>query len=726
MSISIKSKEHKHSFLNGLSLKEDSENLIVEGYIATDHVDDVGDYIPKSTLQKLADRVNRSSQANKISMHHDRSETTMAGVMKNARLQQTEDGHWGVMVEATVNPAYPDYASLSKEIEIGTIDGFSIEYETNSSHPQLMQINGNNKEVRVLDDITIYGAGWASRPINDQAKITNHTYKEFINLKEVSKMKQKEETPEVEATAKEEIVEEKTEEVKNDDSTESQSEDAPKEEPEEVSEEKEFKAFKEMKKKAKEKEALTLNVKEIMRGMQPVNQPIMQTGNNLEKKEVAVEVKGMVDSYKKATIECKEWKADGGIMNRTGDINLQLKKAAKMYDHLSKIYPQGIKAGSMRSGKESAWDSIPDAGLGNTSDCGLATQSFEVKEDHWKNLEIKGANPFATTTSQLSDSAHYMAAPELSDVFDPVIYNMLNDKTTFYGLLKKVDASKYSYAYEWRSIYGAAAVDGALAEGGQITPDSTDRIILRQPFKSYYGAVNITGQMISAAKGQGAMGNILAIEVKDVTRALLRDMNSNLLVGLEDGSNDGNEAMGLTYVCEKGTTYTDLYIGNSRSTYKLEGNSEAASSANITKGRLRKAFRACEAGDSSLQANNGGLYSSADKSDLLIVTHHIQKDKILATYDDAQRFTSVSARAGFEGLPTFDGVPIHADNQCTSSVLFVVDMRHTFLAVQVPPTYTAWGKRYQYDEEGGFIKTYFNLVCTKPGNNYMCTGLATA
>ncbi len=30
-----------------------------------------------------------------------------------------------------------------------------------------------------------------------------------------------------------------------------------------------------------------------------------------------------------------------------------------------------------------------------------------------------------------------------------------------------------------------------------------------------------------------------------------------------------------------------------------------------------------------------------------------------------------------------------------------------------------------YDETSGFIKTYFNLVCTKPGNNAMVTGLKT-
>ncbi len=735
-------KEIKHSFLNGLSVKElEGDNLVIEGYVATNHIDNthllskpgevhLDDMLPEGTLDSIANQINTSSFSNKLSVHHRdvNPESPVAGAIKNnAKVIDTQDGHKGVWVEATINKAHPEYEAIKSEVEQGMIDGFSIEFETLQSHPKII----GDKEVRVIDNILIGGVGLASRPINPRAQIKNYTYKELLKFKTkgVSQMK---ETKEDEAPAEkpeEEKVEEKpAEEESKDDSQESKPEEESKEE---SSEEKEFKEFKEMKRKGAEKEALILSMKEVMKDLEPKDMPRFQSGMQFEDKELK-EVKSLVDNYKKTSLECKEWthtpnaNRDESIISRKGDINLQLKEAAKLHNHFNKMYPQGIPTGPMRMGEEALWDSIPDPGFANTSDCGLGTQDFEIKESHWNKMETKGANPFETTTSQISAASHYLAAPELADIYDPVIYNMLNDKTTFYGLLKKVDASKYSYAYGWRAIYGRAAVPGAQAEGATLTPDSTDRIILRQPFKFYYGAVRITGQMIAAAKGQSAVGDIMALEIKDVTRTLLRDINSNLLIGTEDGSNDGAEALGLTYLCEKGSSYTDLYIGVSRNTYKLEGNSESASSANITKGRLRKGLRACKAGSSSLQANNGGTHSSADPADLLIITHHIQKDKILALFDDAQRFNTVSAKAGFEGMPTFDGIPIHEDNQCTSSVLFIVDMRHTFLAVQVPPTFTAWGQQYNYDIESGFIKTYFNLVCTKPGNNYMVTSLATS
>ena len=468
-----------------------------------------------------------------------------------------------------------------------------------------------------------------------------------------------------------------------------------------------------------------LNIKEAMKTMDPVNQPLVQEGTNLETKEV--EFKEMVGGYEKTHLEMKEWtpltnaNRDDSSLARNGNIDVQFKEAAKLHDKLdlemkSRGLP-GLGLGKTRYGESIRCDMSTQEGL--------ASSNFEVKESHWKDLEMK-ANPLTTTTSQISAASHYMAAAELADVYDPVVYNMLNDKTTFYGLLRKVDASKFSYAYEWRAIYARQTVAGYLAEGQTaITPDSTDRIILRQPFKFHYAAVRVTGPMEAAGKGRDTIGNIMANEVKDATRAFLVNVNSKLLTGTQDGSNDGDEAMGLTYVAEKGTSYTDIYIGVSRNTYKLEGNSESASSANITKGRLRKGIRACESGISSLQANNGGGTSSADRADLMIVTHPLQKDKVLALFDDAQRFNTVSAKAGFEGMATFDAIPIHPDRQCTNSVLFIVDMRHTFLAVQVPPTFTAWGQQYNYDLSSGFLKTYHNLVCTKPGNNYMVTSLAT-
>ncbi len=754
-------KELKYCSFGKIDIKESLKDFHAGGYIATDHPDKTnhrgtkyegydGDILPLETLKSIVTQINDRYERPGVSMCSERHDwiknknpnMPIAGAMsKPAELIDLEDGYHGVYVDTTVADTNPRFKEVVSNIKSGIYPGYSIEYEAKNFIPTMR----DGKRYRLLTDINLHGYGFANARLiaNPRAEITNFGYKEIHNFsdinneqpKEVSKMEIKEEEKPAEAPAEEKPVEEKPAEEQPDDSKvepEEKPKEEPKEEPEGTPEETEkkemmtrFKAFEIATKEKETKEQFILNVKEAMTTMQPANQPLVQGGTNLETKEI--EFKEMVGGYQKTHLEMKEWapmvnaNKDDGVQVRSGNIDLQFKEAGMLHDRLNENLKAqgkpGLGLGAVRYGEDTRCDMSTQAGL--------ASNNFEVKESHWKNLEVK-ADPLTTTTSQISAATHYMAAAELADVYDPVIYNMLNDKTTFYGLLRKVDASKYSYAYEWRAIYAAQSVAGYLAEGQtSITPDSTDRIVLRQPFKFHYAAVRVTGPMIAASKGRDTVGNIMAVEVKDATRAFLKNVNAKLLTGTQDGSNDGDEAMGLTYVIDDGTTYTDMYIGVSRSTYKLEGNSESASSANITKGRLRKGIRACEAGDTNLQANQTGLHSSADKSDLIIVTHHLQKDKILALFDDAQRFNTVSARAGFEGMATFDAIPIHPDNQCTNSVLFIVDMRHTFLAVQVPPTFTAWGQQYNYDLESGFIKTYHNLVCTKPGNNYKVTSLAT-
>ena len=720
-------KEIKHSFLNGLLVKEDKEDLVVEGFIATDHMDLDNDIIPKTTLEKIADKVNRSSQANKVTLHHDRAETTVAGVMKNARVVQTNDGHWGVMVEATVNPAYPGYEDLAKEIEIGTIDGFSIEYETLQSHPQLMQVDGKNIEARVLEDLDIWGAGFASRAMNPEAKITAHTFKEFISFDnkekltvEVKKMKKKKE----DAQEVVEPTEEPKDDVPKDDSVEE-----PAEESEESKEKlsKEFLKWKEMQKKEKLREELRTEILEAVKTMDvlPGRMPFIKEGMPLETKErlekKEVEFKETVGRMQKFDTELKEMSRKGFSKEMHSRVtNMMFKEAAKIHN-MNPSLPIGPMRNGFIEGK--CETGFTDPGYESMDNAGTAGQNFEVKEEYWKALEYK-ANPLTSTTNQVSDTSYYQASADGADVYDPAIYNLLNDKTTFYGLLKKVDASKYGYRYGFRTRYSRSTVSGAQAEGATaLTPSSTGRLRCQQPFVFYYAAVEATGPAIASARATGGIGDLMAAEVRDATLDLMRDINNDLLIGGEDGFDDGYECMSLSVLCEKGTSATELY-GLSRNTYHLEGNSDALSTENISKGELRKVIRACVAGDSGLQANNAGAYSSANPADLIIVTHHLQKDKILSLFDDAQRFNSVSARAGFEGMPTFDGIPIHADNQCTNSILFVVDMQNTFLAVQVPPTFTGWS-RYNYDTESGFIKTYFNLVCTAPGNNAYVSGLKT-
>ena len=144
----------------------------------------------------------------------------------------------------------------------------------------------------------------------------------------------------------------------------------------------------------------------------------------------------------------------------------------------------------------------------------------------------------------------------------------------------------------------------------------------------------------------------------------------------------------------------------------MQGNERAQTgSPNITKVLLRQIIRDCEV-------------DGADRNNLIIVCHPIQRDKILGMLDPAQRFNNTSARAGFEGLPTFDAIPIHSDVDATNTIVHIVPMDKTYLAVLTPPTFEDLAKTD--DSKKGFVKTYFAHVMEQPNHGGIITGLSNS
>ena len=95
--------------------------------------------------------------------------------------------------------------------------------------------------------------------------------------------------------------------------------------------------------------------------------------------------------------------------------------------------------------------------------------------------------------------------------------------------------------------------------------------------------------------------------------------------------------------------------------------------------------------------------------------------------DDAQRFMGNSSRAGFEGQPAFDGVPLLTDKDANNDDIFVVNLGENGLrlGVQVPLRFEDLAKTV--DSRRGFLKFYGNQYSLAPKQAcYMIQGLSTA
>jgi len=337
------------------------------------------------------------------------------------------------------------------------------------------------------------------------------------------------------------------------------------------------------------------------------------------------------------------------------------------------------------------------------------TVEFKCTGINMSNIEIKA--PLESTTNETTDTDYLQSAAELSDIYAPAIVKMLNQKTTYWGLLPKVDFSGAANI-SWRAENVANTSAGAYAEGAAITKHYTVRQKLEEVFKFYKAGVQVTGQMIEAARS--GVGDVFQAEVEAATRRLLTVMNTALF-GIE-GARSDTGFLGLEYIATS-STYTTLY-GLTRSATNLLGasNSEfaAQSSAEISKPTLRTGIRTLE-------------INGASRSDLVIICHPLQRDKIWALVDDAQRVMSTVPQFGFTGQGSFDGVPIFADKDANNDDIFIVNLGAggMKMGVQVPVRFEDLAK--VDDSRSGFLKFYGNQYAEAPKQAvYMIQGLATA
>jgi hypothetical protein len=174
------------------------------------------------------------------------------------------------------------------------------------------------------------------------------------------------------------------------------------------------------------------------------------------------------------------------------------------------------------------------------------------------------------------------------------------------------------------------------------------------------------------------------------------------------------EVIGLPFIT-RSATYTTIYSTTRSAANKLApdaaGDTYIDGTSGMTKKILRQAKRHCEIDGSNL-------------SNLFFVGNPVQRDALLALYDNAQRLVPTSSRFGFEGLPEFDGIPFFSDKDCPAGSVFLVDQSHHRVGVWIAPTVEMLGKRS--DAEEGFVKTYFAVYNTAPRRMVEIHSLPTA
>lgn len=663
----------------------DNGDFVKGGYIATSHLDSgfydesrkvwVKDRIPKNTLDSWAELIKMGNpRANKVSVHHERErEPAGKGIEGSARVDILPDGEYGLYVDTLFDRTKSSFNDTKYKIDKGFIDSFSIEFTTRDPLTG-DYIPGAVKEERVSNGIvrtllpnTIL-EGWtvASQPMNEYAimikeirtgvieKELNRTKNNDTPMEDNTMTENKEDQP-ASDPASVEPVSEKVEEKQISASDLAL-----------LKEYKEMKAQEENKQRFNEiKESIKNELKE-------------------ELKKAPIENKVMANK----TPECKEFMEYKEAIKSDSKLSVseQFRIAGKMAEKLGFITSDGIKTDSKS----------------------IFNREYKMSTNGAR-IEFKG---LGITTNQNTDTDYLLSAAELADVFDPVIYNALNQQTVTWNLLPKDDFSNKGNNQVQFTLKTAANTTAAFYTGNAINTGNVTRLKFQTKFKKAQVGVEIDGDMMAAARG-GPIGDVFAKEVQDSADDLMAVLNAALFaeVGLETASG----VIGFEYICDSAGN-TILYNLTRSTTNKLApasaGNTYInGSSADISLSNLRAMKR-------------NAFEEGAALGNVVFITSPIQADKFRGIYDALQRLVPTSSRFGFEGRPEFDGIPIFEDKDCNDDDWFLVDLETHRVAMWVPPTLEILGK--DADSQKGFIKTYFAVYNRAPRRMSMCYGNATS
>lgn len=690
-----KEKKEKQCCVRGVEIKEIEGEYHVEGLIATSHIDsldlaediDIPDMIPKETLEAFAEQINSNEESRLMGVHHSEGKPINAEYYGKADIEvapakvvELSDGELGLYVDTKLLKEDAMTPEIIKEFESGELNSFSITYDTKGFMTADFEWV-DDKLVRILKPETkLYGYTAASDPVNPNAVAVAYGFKEFKELIKPQKNKMIEEVNKMvdmdkkkkKKELKEEEINEKEEQEEEAENVEENKEEEKKEE----SEQKEFQKWKDNKAKLEQKELIENATKGVVEKMM----------EKMEVKEKVLKGSDETKDIKELPLEIKEYRA---VIEEGKDCKIEIKeqfrKAAAYCDQIDVDWRE--KTTAPAEGRE-----------------------YKAFRTNGRFLEYKG---LGLTTNQNSDTDYLQSTAELQDVYDPLIYNALNQETTTWGLLAKDDYSKKGNNQVQFVLKTAANTTAAFYPGNSVTTGNVTRLKYQTKFKKAQVGVSIDGDMIAAARG-GPVSDVFAQEVMDSAMDLLEVINAALFaeVGLETAS----AIIGFEYITDSAAN-TTLYNLTRSTTNKLAPDAAGdtyinQSSAVISMGNLRKARR---------QATTEG----AKKRNLVYITSPTQGDMLRGKFDDARRMlTARNTDFGFSTDLFIDGVPVFEDIDCNTDDWWLVDLESHRVGIWIPPTLEKLGKTA--DSEDAFIKTYFATYNRRPRAMVQIYGCATS
>ena len=248
----------------------------------------------------------------------------------------------------------------------------------------------------------------------------------------------------------------------------------------------------------------------------------------------------------------------------------------------------------------------------------------------------------------------------------------------------------------------------------------------------YYVSVPLSGIQKAVNQGEPAIINLIATELEWRTNRLKDELGTDLYL---DGTGNSSKAiLGLVAAFDDSTNVT-TYAGLSRATYTNWRGTLTAQSGSLSLANLASDFNAAQRGDDlpTLIVTTPAVFNLYEALLTPTVSHQFSANDFRLTSDGIARVGgAIAANQGFRAL-TFRGIPVVADEKCTSGNIFTINEKHlNFYSIPQPErevksgfAWTGWKEPANQDAVVGELLWYGQLLCDAPRTNARRTGVTS-
>lgn len=213
-----------------------------------------------------------------------------------------------------------------------------------------------------------------------------------------------------------------------------------------------------------------------------------------------------------------------------------------------------------------------------------------------------------------------------------------------------------------------------------------------------YASIIVSGIQHAANQGDAAQVDLIAAEMEQRGRDLADEMGNQIY---SDGTGNGSkDILGIHAMVDDSTNVT-TYAGLSRSTYTNWRGTLTAQSGSLSLPNLAADFDAAQHGSDSptLIVTTPAVFTIYEALLSPTVSHQFSMNDFRMTADGMARVGgALAANQGFRAL-SFRGVPVVADEKCTTGNIFTLNENHMSF-MTIPQTLP--GRRAV---KGGFYAT---------------------